>query len=521
MTFDPTAAPHSVPSQPVAWSDGEAHFQAVWDAAGDAMALSNPDGIVLLANPAYYDLYGYTPEEVIGRSFALIFPPAARAAAEAAYRRTFADPVIAPSVESTIRRKDGATRIVETHYTFINRDGARTAMISIIRDITARRAAEEELRRKEEELRDFLENAALGLHWVGPDGTILWANPAELDLLGYGAGEYIGHHIGEFHADSDVIDDILRRLTANETLHNYEARLRAKDGSIKHVLITSNVRWEDGRFIHTRCFTRDITLRKQAQEERDQLLAQEQAARLAAEAALRTRDELLSVVSHDLNTPLAGIKGYAQLMQRHMAQAQAPDRAQLTRWVGQIEQLTTRMSLLIRELLDFANLQDARPLALYCKTTDLVALCRQGVAQWQPTAPGHRIHLVVQAPAVVGCWDAYRLERVLGNLLSNAVKYSPSGTPILVTVGREDGPDGPLAVLAVADQGMGIPEADLPHIFDWYRRAGNVRREISGAGIGLASVRQIVQQHHGTVHVTSTEGAGSTFTLRLPLAPPQ
>jgi signal transduction histidine kinase len=150
-----------------------------------------------------------------------------------------------------------------------------------------------------------------------------------------------------------------------------------------------------------------------------------------------------------------------------------------------------------------------------------VALCRQGVAQWQQTAPRHPIHLVAQAPSVIGCWDAFRLERVLANLLSNAVKYSPPGRPILVTVAREEGAAGPLAVLAVADHGMGIPAADLPHIFDWYRRAGNVRQEISGAGIGLASVLQIVQQHHGTVDVASTEGAGTTFTLRLPLAPPE
>ena len=84
----------------------------------------------------------------------------------------------------------------------------------------------EELRRRERELSDFIENASLGLHWVGPDGTILWANQAELDLLGYTREEYVGHNIMEFHADSDVIDDILCRLTNKETLHDYEARLR-------------------------------------------------------------------------------------------------------------------------------------------------------------------------------------------------------------------------------------------------------------------------------------------------------
>src|SRR5438128_338121 len=86
----------------------------------------------------------------------------------------------------------------------------------------------EELRRRERELSDFIENASIGLHWVGADGRILWANQAELDLLGYTREEYIGQNIMKFHADQDVINDILCRLTNKETLHDYEARLRCK-----------------------------------------------------------------------------------------------------------------------------------------------------------------------------------------------------------------------------------------------------------------------------------------------------
>lgn len=123
-----------------------------------------------------------------------------------------------------------------------------------------------DLRRRQEDLDHFFEDAAVPLHWVGPDGRILRANQAELELLGYAPEDYIGHHIGEFHADQSAIEDILRRLGRRETLHDYEARLRCKDGSIRDVLISSNVQWEDGRFIHTRCFTRDITEHRQADE---------------------------------------------------------------------------------------------------------------------------------------------------------------------------------------------------------------------------------------------------------------
>lgn len=133
-------------------------------------------------------------------------------------------------------------------------------------EIVERQRLEMQLRRREQELADFFENGAIGLHRVGADGSIIWANQAELDLLGYSREEYIGQHIANFHADQEVIDDILQKLTAKETLNNYEARLLCKDGSIRCVLIDSNVFWEDGQFIHTRCFTRDVTKRKQAEE---------------------------------------------------------------------------------------------------------------------------------------------------------------------------------------------------------------------------------------------------------------
>ncbi len=128
-----------------------------------------------------------------------------------------------------------------------------------------RKAAEDELRRSEQELADFFENATVGLHWVGPDGKIVRVNRAELEMLGYSREEYLGRHIAEFHADDEVIRDILEKLSAGEKLAEYPARVRCKDGSIKDVLIDSSVLWKDGQFVHTRCFTRDVTGRRQAE----------------------------------------------------------------------------------------------------------------------------------------------------------------------------------------------------------------------------------------------------------------
>ena len=140
-------------------------------------------------------------------------------------------------------------------------------------ELAERQSLEQALRRSEQEFEDFFDQAPIGLHWVGPDGIILRVNAAELRLLGYDRDEYLGHHIAEFHADPQVLADILRRLHAGEELHDYEARMVCKDGTIKQVLIDSNVLWEQGRFLHTRCCTRDITERTQAAETRERLAA--------------------------------------------------------------------------------------------------------------------------------------------------------------------------------------------------------------------------------------------------------
>ena len=135
---------------------------------------------------------------------------------------------------------------------------AMTALIAELRE------SHDELHRSESNLRDLVDNAAIGLHWVGPDGEILWANQTELDMLGYSCDEYIGQNIIEFHEDKRAIADTLARLLKGETLQDHEATLRSKDGSLRHVLINSNALFENDVFMHTRCFTRDVTDRQRA-----------------------------------------------------------------------------------------------------------------------------------------------------------------------------------------------------------------------------------------------------------------
>ena len=136
-----------------------------------------------------------------------------------------------------------------------------------------RRQVEESLRRSEQELSDFFDHASVGLRWDGPDGTIVRVNDAELAMLGYARGEYLGHSIMEFFVDEGVANNLLKRLHAGQTLNDYEARLRCKNGAVKEVLINANVLWDHGRFVHSRCFTRDVTELKAGEAARAYLAA--------------------------------------------------------------------------------------------------------------------------------------------------------------------------------------------------------------------------------------------------------
>jgi signal transduction histidine kinase len=291
---------------------------------------------------------------------------------------------------------------------------------------------------------------------------------------------------------------------------------------------------DDGR---TQVIMRDATERDRAEKELSDLnrelerrvaerTAQLEQARksmeevyLEAQQAVREREELLSLVSHDLKNPLGAIKGFAQMLQRVVGRADMDEATarKLVDGLAQIDSAATRMDRLLNDQLDLARLQAGQPIELQRQPTDLAALARQVAAEYQRTTAQHRLWVVVPEEGVHGEWDAQRIERSLSNLVSNAVKYSPGGGEVEIAVEREeDEAGGHWAVCRVTDHGLGIPEQDLPRIFDWYTRAGNVAA-ISGTGIGLASVRQVVEQHGGAVAVHSREGEGSTFIIRLPL----
>lgn len=236
-------------------------YQAIFRHSREPVAIIDPQGVYLEQNAAHAQLLGYSDAEIRNQTPAIhlgeqVFNEVARALTQDGEYRG----------EVISKTKSGETRHLElSAFAMRNEAGEPLCFIGIKRDITERKHAEEALQRSEAELTDFFENAALGLHWVGPDGTILRVNQAELDMLGYDRDEYVGHNIAEFHVDKDVIEDILAQLNAGEVVRDYDARMRCKDGAIKYVRINSSVYRENGKFIHTRCFTRDITDRKRTE----------------------------------------------------------------------------------------------------------------------------------------------------------------------------------------------------------------------------------------------------------------
>jgi signal transduction histidine kinase len=240
------------------------------------------------------------------------------------------------------------------------------------------------------------------------------------------------------------------------------------------------------------------------------------AERLAGELrhAVSTRDDFLASAAHDLRNPLSAIRGAADLVERTLERGEVP-RERLEAAITHIQSASRRIADMLDALLDLAQLQLGRPLELRKELQDVAALAREVVAQSQQASAKHRI--VLDAPReLMAVVDGARLQRVLDNLVVNAVKYSPEGGEIAVDLHEE----GAELVLSVRDTGIGIPPSEIEAVFERFRRGSNVAGRFTGTGIGLAGARQIVEQHGGSVHVTSALGRGSTFTVRLPTGRP-
>ncbi|OKH16777.1 hybrid sensor histidine kinase/response regulator [Fischerella major NIES-592] len=256
---------------------------------------------------------------------------------------------------------------------------------------------------------------------------------------------------------------------------------------------------------------RDTTERRQVEEERKQLIIQEQAARAEAEKANRLKDEFLAVVSHELRTPLNSMLGWAQILKNRQLNEAIASKALET-----IERNARHQKKLIEDILDVSMIIQNK-LRLELQPLYLVPIVHAAIEDVQPQAQAKSIEIESMLSPFISpvMGDAERLQQIVCNLLSNAIKFTPAAGQVQISLQQIES----FAQITVTDTGQGISSDFLPHVFDRFRQAdGTTTRKYGGLGLGLAIVRHLVEMHHGRVYATSEGiGKGATFTVQLPI----
>ncbi len=354
----------------------------------------------------------------------------------------------------------------------------------------------------ERELREFLDRAPVGLRWIGRDGHILWANAAELALVGYSEAEYVGRHYSETFVDPEIASDILGRLVRGERIESYDTRIRTRDGSVKRVLIDASALFRKGAFVHGRLVTIDIT----------RVAEREQAARRSAEATSHIKDEFLALLSHELRTPLGAILVWLGLLRQG-----GFDLGERERALHIIDRSARALERIIEDLLHASRIA-AGGLVLHPQLLDLRSVVQAAVdaAAGDATVKSLALTWAPGDVAILARADPGRLQQAVSNVLSNAIKFTPSGGHVTVALDSVD----QQARLVIADDGEGIDPPFLPLAFERFRQQdGSSTRPHHGLGLGLYVVRHVVGQHGGSVSAESAgAGRGSRSRCLLPLA---
>jgi PAS domain S-box-containing protein len=358
----------------------------------------------------------------------------------------------------------------------------------------AERQARQAAQAAQERYRVLFEGAGDAIVVTDLAGAYLDANPAAQRLLGYPRATLLSLRLIDLVPESETWVTSVWSALIQAGVWEGEHLVRRADGATLPVETRAQVlALPSGRIVQA--VIRDISQRR-AHEQMQQ--------------------EFFASVSHDLKNPLAALKGQVQLLQRRARRHQQLSAADLEQPLRAIESIGDRMTAMIEELVDVAQLRSGHPLRLRPEPVDLVSLCKRRVEEHQHATTQHQIHVFCEHEHVIGWWDARRLERVLDNLLTNAVKYSQGGT-IAVRLGWEERAGVRWAKLEIEDQGVGIPAADLPFIFERFRRGSNVEDRVAGTGLGLAGAREVVMQHGGEVTIDSEEGRGTCVTIWLPV----
>jgi PAS domain S-box-containing protein len=343
-------------------------------------------------------------------------------------------------------------------------------------------------------------------------GAITSWNKGAERLFGYTAAEIVGEPINRLIPSDRQGEEveILERLRRGERIEHFETVRVRKDGTAVDLSLTiSPIKDSSGRIIGTSKVARDISERKRADMEREELLMREKAARAEAQAANRSKDQFISLISHELRSPLNSILGYNRILR-----SKPHDEAQVSRICEIIENNARTQLRLIEDLLDTARIISGK-LRLDMRLIDIVPLLAASLDVMRPVAETKSIELLMQcdpSPELI-MGDAVRLQQIICNLLSNAIKFTPIGGQVELRL--EHSGDG--IEIVVSDTGRGIEPEFLPFIFNRNSQAdssGSQRQ--GGLGLGLALVKHLVEMHGGTIKAASEgAGRGSTFTVTL------
>ncbi|MBW4600748.1 MAG: PAS domain S-box protein [Calothrix sp. FI2-JRJ7] len=383
-------------------------------------------------------------------------------------------------------------------------------------DITDRKQAEEALRNSAERLSVALSAAKLG-DWSWNAATdIVTFSQRGAEIFGIPPGPYMTWtQMQSLLPEKDRERARLRveQAVAKQEDYDIEYQVSHPDGTLRWVAAKGRAQYEpSGYVLGMLGVVQDVTARKQAEQEREQLLERERAAREQAENANRIKDEFLAVLSHELRSPLNPILGWTRLLQTRQFDQSGTKRALET-----IERNAKLQTQLIDDLLDISRILRGKMMLNVC-LVDLSVLINAALetVRLSAEAKGIEIQKIVADNIGLVCGDSTRLQQILWNLLSNAVKFTPSGGKIEIRL-EQVSTD---AQIQVKDTGKGITPEFLPHVFEYFRQEDSTTtRKFGGLGLGLAIVRYFTELHGGTVKAESPgEGLGATFTFSLPIS---
>jgi|GEM_PF-576200 len=490
--------------------ESEAKYAAVAEQAADGIVIVQ-DGLIKFANKAHAQITGYSVAELTGMPFLDTIDPSDRDLVARRYDRRMAGTPVSAILETRMLCKDGTVKEAEARATTIQYQG-RPAALAVIRDVTERRRAEQELQHKEEFYRSLIENASDAMAILNTDGTIRYQSPSYLNVLGYLPEEEAGRNLSDHIHPDDIawaLEDLARLLQDPSYVSRFELRVRFRDGSWHTIEGTSRNLLHHPAVEGIVVNFHDITERKRAEEELQQAYERETQLRSELVEEMQKRVELTRALVHELKTPLTSVIASSELMALELPEGP------LSRMAKNIHRSAGNLNNRIDELLDVAR-GELGMLRLNLMSVDPARVLKGLVEDMDPIALSqHQTLLLDLPPSLPPIWaDESRLCQVGLNLLSNACKFTPQRGTITLRAKVE----GDRLMVEVEDTGRGISEADQQWLFTPYYRGEADKERFSGLGLGLALSKMLVELHGGQMWVKSQQGKGSTFGFSLPLA---